>query len=269
VTHGVRLVVAYDGTDFGGWQVQPNARTVQAVLTDAIQKMTVHPVTVRGASRTDSGVHAAGQIAAFDSEREIDPHSWRKGLNKYLPDDVAVRSAEPVPPGYDPRYDAAEKLYRYIIQVGSACDPLNRDRAWHVHPGLLTAARRRSERPEDAFDLDALQRAAASLVGTHDFRAFQGADDARTETTRKVTSLELLPGWAHDSRLLAVEVRGQAFLKNMVRIMVGTLVEVGRERMTVDDVKQLLDGESGRTDAGPTAPPQGLTLVEIKLGRKD
>jgi tRNA pseudouridine38-40 synthase len=267
VAHGVRLVVAYDGTDFGGWQVQPNARTVQAELGEAIQRMTVHPVTVRGASRTDSGVHARGQIAAFDSEREIDPDSWRKGLNKYLPRDIAVRSADVVPEGYDPRYDAVDKLYRYVVQVGRSRDPLNRHRAWHVHPGLLAPGRRRAERVRDAFDLELLGRAASVFVGTHDFRAFQAADDEREDTMRTLSHVEVVPNWAGDTQLLAVEVRGTAFLKNMVRILVGTLVEVGRERMNVEDVRALLGGEAGRSDAGPTAPPQGLTLVEIALGR--
>jgi tRNA pseudouridine38-40 synthase len=265
--YGVRLVVAYDGTDFGGWQMQPNARTVQAELARAIERMTVHPVTVRGASRTDSGVHAEAQVAAFDSDKEISLDSWRKGLNKYLPMDIAVREVDEVAPGYDPRFDAVDKLYRYVVQVGLSRDPLMRRRAWHVHPGLLTAARRRSERAEDAFDLDVLQRVADVFVGTHDFRAFQAADDERTDTVRTLTEVTLIPSFISDPRLIAVEVRGTAFLKNMVRILVGTLVEVGRERMTVADVEKLLSKDAIRKDAGPTAPPEGLTLVEINLGR--
>ncbi len=268
MAHGVRLLVAYDGTDFGGWQAQPNARTVQGELAQAVQRMTVHPVTVRGASRTDAGVHAMGQVAAFDSEKEIAPKSWSRGLNKYLPDDIAVFGAETVPEGYDPRFDAVDKLYRYVIQVGAAHDPLSRRRAWYVHPGLLTPARRRAERAQDAFDMALLEGAAAALVGTHDFRAFQAADDEREETVRTLTRVDLVPGWASDPRLLAVEVRGTAFLKNMVRILVGTLVEVGRERLSVDALRALLGGEAARSDAGPTAPAQGLTLVEITLGRK-
>ncbi len=269
MAHGVRLVVAYDGTDFGGWQSQPNARTVQAELADAVQRMTVHPVTVRGASRTDAGVHAHGQVAAFDSEKDIDPEGWRKGLNKYLPPDIAVRRAEKVDEGYDPRFDAIDKLYRYVVQVDRSRDPLNRRRAWHVHPGLLAPGHRRAERVEDAFELSVLREAAAALVGTHDFRAFQAADDAREETTRSLSRVELIADWGGDPRLLAVEVRGNAFLKNMVRILVGTLVEIGRERMTVDDLKSLLEGEAERSEAGPTAPAKGLTLVEIQLGRRD
>ncbi len=228
-THGVRLVVAYDGTDFAGWQEQPEQRTVQGVLARAVAKMAGADVRVRGASRTDAGVHAVGQVAAFDSPRLIEAHGWRRGLNASLPDDLAVRDATSCAPGYDPRFDAVDKLYRYLVQVGQSRDPLLRARAWYVHPGLYAEKRRSARTAAEALDVETMRVAATKLVGTHDFKAFRGAGDERENTVRTLTRVELVPAYGGDATLLAVEVRGTAFMKNMVRILVGTLVEVGRE----------------------------------------
>jgi tRNA pseudouridine38-40 synthase len=229
---------------------------VQETLAEAIATMAGAPVEVRGASRTDAGVHALGQLAAFDTARDIPPDGWVKGLNAALPPDVAVRDATPCEPGYEPRFDAKDKLYRYVLYVGRTRDPLLRHRAWYVKPSLLPP-------PSRVLDLDAMRRAASALVGTHDFRAFRAADDERESTERTLVSVELVPGWAGDARQLAIEVRGTAFMKQMVRIITGTLVEIGRGRMSPDVVEALF--ESGdRSAAGPTAPPEGLTLVEIR-----
>jgi len=267
VAHGVRLILTYDGTAFAGWATQPGERTVQEEVGRAVSVMTCHPVTVRGASRTDAGVHAEMQAAAFDSERLISPDGWQKGLNKYLPEDISVRRAEVVEAGYNPRYDARNKLYRYVIEVGPTRNPLRRHRAWHVRPGLLAAGRREAETAVDAFDVGVMADAASRFVGEHDFRAFRASNDLRERTVRTLSAVDVIPGWSGDPRLLAIEVRGTAFLKNMVRILVGTLVEVGRQRMTPDDVAGLLSPERVRSDAGPTAPAHGLTLIEIQLGR--
>lgn len=267
MAHGVRLLLAYDGTAFAGWQYQPELRTVQGEVARAAARMTTHPVAIRGASRTDAGVHAEMQAAAFDSERLIAPDGWRKGLNKYLPEDISVRRADVVAEGYDPRYDAVNKLYRYVIEVGPARNPLRRHRAWHVHPGLLAAGHRMAETAVDAFDVEVMAEAAQAFVGTHDFRAFRAASDPRERTTRTLSQVEVIPAWANDPRLLAIEVRGTAFLKNMVRIIAGTLVEVGRNRMTPETIAGLLVPGRERHDAGPTAPAHGLTLIEINLGR--
>ena len=265
--HGIRFVVAYDGTDFHGWARQPDTRTVQGVLEAAIASMAGHEVSCRGAGRTDRGVHALGQIAAFDARRAIKPEGWLRGVNQALPDDVAVRSAEACEPGYAPRFDAIDKTYRYVLLVDDERDPLLRHRAWRLPPRLRHPDRASRATPADTLDLDAMRSAAARLLGTHDFRAFRAADDERENTTRTLHALSIEPGWAGDPRQIALTYRGSAFMKNMVRILTGTLLEVGRGRMTPDSVAALLGLEGRRQDAGPTAPAEGLTLVEVRLGR--
>ncbi len=266
--HGVVVTVAYDGTAFSGFQRQPNARTVQAVLEHAAEKIAQHPVLVRGCSRTDAGVHAHGQVAAFATTRELSPRRWLLALNRYLPDDVAVQDAAPCAPGYDPRFDALEKVYRYLFHVGYARDPLLRTQAYH----LGRYARVRNEELELAsvrvqLDLAAMHEACTRLVGTHDFRAFRAADDTRENTLRTLHRVELLPAWSGHSRLLALEVQGTAFMKNMVRIIAGTLLAVGRGKVTADDVSALLGPEAKRLAICETAPAHGLTLVRVKRGR--
>ncbi len=266
--HGVRLIVAYDGTAFHGWARQPGQRTVQGALEAAVQTMAGHPVVCRGAGRTDRGVHALGQVVAFESARDIPPRGWLRGLNQVLPDDVSVRASAACEPGYDPRFDAIDKTYRYRLLVDDERDPLLRHRVWRLPPSSWHPERARTpERPTDALDLRAMQDAARRLLGTHDFRAFRAADDTREQTTRTLDRLEIQPGWADDPRQIAVTVRGTAFMKNMVRILVGTLLDVARGRRTSDEVAALLGPHARREAAGPTAPPEGLTLVEVRLGR--
>lgn len=254
---GVRLTVAYDGTAFSGWARQPNARTVQGTIESAIARMNGTPVDLRGASRTDAGVHALGQIAAFDPSREIAPVGWLRGLNAALPDDVAIAAAEPCPQGYTPRFDTVDKTYRYLVLRGEVRDPLLRDRAWFVGPRHGGAR----------LDVGAMRDAASRLIGRHDFRAFRAADDDREVTIRTIRSLEILEGHAGDPRLLALEVIGDAFMKNMVRILAGTLVAAGNGRLTPDAVGALLGPEGVRSGAGLTAPAHGLTLISMRLGR--
>lgn len=255
----VLLVVGYDGADFAGFARQPGQRTVQGVLEVAIRQMNGAPAETRGAGRTDAGVHALGQRVAFDAARDIPPHGWVRGLNAALPDDVVVHEAEVRPLGYNPRFDSTDKTYRYLLQLCPNRDPLWRARAW-----WLPASR---QRDEGGLDLDAMRAAAARWIGTHDFRAMRQADDDRVQTQRTMMRIELIENWANDPSLLAVEVRGSAFMKNMVRIMVGTLVEIGRNRLTPDDAEALLRPGARRQDAGTTAPAHGLTLVQVTLGR--
>lgn len=264
--YGVRLVVAYDGTRYGGWQHQVNARTVQQELEEAIEPMAGAFCRVRGASRTDSGVHAYGQVAAFDCPRRIEPYKWARGLNGRLPADVAVQSAEACEPGYNPRYHAAAKLYRYLIRIGDHRDPLLHKRAWQLGP-RRTRPRPAGgrHRPEDWLDLDAMERAAAAFVGTHDFQALRRATDPREDTVRTLSDVRLIRGFTSREDLLALEVRGTAFMHNMMRILAGTLVEVGRERLPASRVPELLTPEAERADAGQTAPAWGLYLVRIEL----
>ncbi|MCA9575343.1 MAG: tRNA pseudouridine(38-40) synthase TruA [Polyangiales bacterium] len=265
--HGVRLFVRYDGTDFHGWQYQESVRTVQGELERAIAKMAGAEFSrVRGASRTDAGVHAAGQVASFDCAREIAPRGWVMGLNGYLPDDVAVSHAEACPPDYQPRFDTFEKTYHYRVYCGRVRDPLRARNAWYVGPGLARKdLRERTDDVNTYLDLEAMQQAARALEGEHDFRAFRAADDERESTIRRMESVTVTRG--HEPGDLLIAVRGSAFMKNMVRIMAGTLVEVGRTRMSPAVVGSLLGPDARREDGGPTAPAHGLTLMGMRLGR--
>lgn len=267
--HGVRLRVAYDGSGFAGWQRQPALRTVAGELERALEAIVGEPIEVRGASRTDAGVHADDQVAAFDSPRELPMVGWVRALNGKLPEDIAVRVAEPCPLGYRPRFDAAAKTYRYLLHLGPVRDPQWRRQVWHLGPRRARPWRGGAPaRPEDWLDLDAMSVAAAVLVGEHDFRAFRAAGDTRENTMRTLTRVELVRAFCGREDLIAIEVRGTAFMQHMVRILVGTLVEVGRERMRAEDVAGLLGPSGARERAGETAPAAGLTLVSIELGRE-
>lgn len=243
----LRLIVRYDGTGLSGWQRQRGVRTVQAELESAAASMAGEPVRIHGAGRTDAGVHALAQVAAFHTNAIIPPKGWMLGLTSRLPEQIAVREAREVPDGYDPRRVSAGKRYRYLILAERIRDPLLRTRAWHVH---------------DKLDFDAMTRAAAHLVGRHDFRAFRAADCERQSTIRHLFRVELLRGYGGCEALIAVEVEGTAFLKNMVRIIVGTLVDVGRGRLAESAIPVLL-ASGDRTRAGITAPPHGLYLDEV------
>lgn len=265
--HGVRLVVAYDGTDFSGFQIQKSVRTVQGVLNEAVQELG-RASKVRGASRTDAGVHASGQICAFDTDRLLPPRGWVMQLNGRLPDDVSVRAAEPCEPGYQPRFDAERKLYRYRVYTGLARDPLRHRTAWYL--GLGLARRDLPTRDDDVrsfLDVPAMEAAARLLEGRHDFRAFKAESDDRENTVRTLFRVGILPGFAGDLDSLAIEVEGDAFMKNMVRILAGTLLDVGRGKRAPSEIPAMLGPEARRKDAGPTAPARGLTLVRMELGR--
>jgi tRNA pseudouridine38-40 synthase len=253
--HGVCVTVAYDGSDFAGYQVQPGKRTVQSVLEAAAEVMTGHPVRVRGAGRTDAGVHALGQVVAFDSARDIPARGFLLGLNTNLPPDVRIQDAMRVAAGYDPRHDSLAKTYRYLVQLGERQNPLLRLRAWHLGK-------------QATLDFAAMRAAAEQLVGTHDFRAFRSADDPRENNVRTMYSIQLLEQYTGDPTLFAIEVRGTAFMKNMVRIMAGTLIDIGRGRRRLQDVPRMLGVEADRDLTGYTAPAHGLTMVSVELGRK-
>jgi len=247
---GVLLEVAYTGTAFHGWAAQRDARTVQGELLGAIRAVDARAEGPRGTSRTDAGVHAEGQVAAFDSTVEIPPRGWVLALNEHLADDACVRRARACPAAFQPRFAAKKKRYVYRILQDRVRDPLWAARSWRVGWPL---------------DPGRLAREAATLVGTHDFRAFRSVHDARTETVRTLTRAELVPaGASDDPRMLRLVFEGNAFLYNMVRILVGTLVDVARGHAAEGAVLRALSS-GDRRDAGMTAPAVGLTLEHIEL----
>ncbi len=243
----IRILVRYDGTHLSGWQRQRGVRTVQHELETAATAMAGTPVRIHGAGRTDAGVHALAQVASFVTESSIPPKGWRLGLNTKLPPDVSVIDARVVQDGYDPRRASAGKRYRYLVSTHRTRDPLVRDRAWHVY---------------DPLDIERMQREAERLLGEHDFAGFRAADCERTSTVRHLFRMQWIEQYAGNAHLLALEVEGTAFLKNMVRIIVGTLVDVGRNRRPLDTIAKLLETKN-RTLGGITAPPQGLYLDEV------
>jgi len=245
---GVLLTLAYDGAGFVGYAKQKTGRTVQATLHEAILALDPDATEPRGASRTDSGVHAEGQLAAFDSAREMDPRNWARALNAKLPDDVAVRRVQLVPPELNPRFCAKRKRYRYRIFRDWLRDPHVR-RAWSVDHGLL-------------FSVGAMKREAASMVGTHDFAAFRTSSDERKTTERTLFRVDV----TEEGSIISIVVEGNAFLHNMVRIIAGTLYGVGVGAVSAGAAERAFASRA-RSDLGQTAPAEGLTLehVEIEL----
>lgn len=239
----VKAIVEYHGAAFAGWQVQPAQPTVQAALEHALAVVLGDRVRVTGAGRTDAGVHALAQVAAFDVPDGTDLYRLRASLNGITPHDVAVVTLEEAAADFDPRRAARSRSYRYTIVNGRPPSPLLRDRSWHVYPTL-----------DDAL----LERLAARVVGKHDFSAFQAADCESDNPVREV----LVSRWSRDGDTLTYEITATAFLKQMVRILVGTMVEVALGRMSEADFDALLAG-AARAAAGRTAPAQGLTLVRV------
>jgi tRNA pseudouridine38-40 synthase len=244
--HSVLLTVAYDGRPFSGWALQEAARTVAGELLGAIRAMDPHVADVRGASRTDAGVHARGQLAAFDPTRAIAPKGWALGLSAHLPAEITVRQAALVPRGAEPRFSAIRKRYRYLVLR----DPL-RDPFWEG----------RALRFSHQLDIHKLRREASLLVGTHDFAAFRSSSDERTNTVRTIEEVRV-EHLAGDARVLAVDVVGTGFMHNMVRIVVGSLLDVGRGKLSEGAITRALAGGS-RADLGMTAPAHGLYLESI------
>ena len=239
----VVLTLEYDGSRYVGWQVQPNGPSVQAEVERALATLHGSPRRVTAAGRTDAGVHALGQVASFSEPSPLPRAAYVKGMNALLPADVAVRAASVEPDGFDARRSARGKRYRYRIVNGPTRAPLTRLQSWQVFRPL---------------DVAAMQAAAAPLVGRHDFAAFQAADCEAAHAVREVRRLDLYT----EGDELAVVIEATAFVKHMVRNIVGTLVEVGLGRRAASSMPALLAGRD-RTRAGRTAPPQGLCLEEV------
>lgn len=236
-----RLVVGYDGTDFRGWQRQPDGRTVQGVLEEAVFKVTRKRTVVHGAGRTDAGVHALGQVAGFRGAFKLTDEVLFRALNAVLPADVRVFSLEEAPPGFHARRSARSKLYRYRIVHAPQASPLDRRYVLHWPYPLK---------------LGAMREAARLFVRTADFTAFSSNRDR--SPVRTVTRSELRR--SGDEIVYTVEAQG--FLRYMVRTIVGTLLEVGRGRIRPADIEEIF-GNRDRSLAGPTAPARGLTLVRV------
>ena len=241
----LKLVVEYEGTRYQGWQVQPGGPTVQEVLERALATALREPVRVRDAGSTDAGVHACGQVAAVKVTRvPADLGRLQKSLNALTPEDVAVREIAVADDTFDPRRDARSRVYEYRILNAPAPSPFWRRHAWHVGEPL---------------DARAMDEAAAHLLGEHDFAAFRGADPVPVHSTvRRVLESRVQAG-----PVLIYRVEATAFLKHMVRNIVGTLVEVGRGERAAAGLRELLASRD-RTRAGATAPAHGLTLVAVR-----
>ena len=242
----IALVVEYDGTEFFGWQSQGAQRTVQGVLEDALGRVADEPVTAHVAGRTDTGVHAAGQVVHFDTRAARTERQWVLGLNSLLPSDVAVRSAMPVPAHFDARRSALARRYLYLIQTGTARAPLLRRRSWWV---------------SESLDAASMQSAAAAWIGEHDFSSFRAAGCQSRSPFRRMDRIEIRTRGS----LIGCDFTANAFLYHMVRNLVGTLVEIGQGRRSADWAAQLLH-DRDRTQAGMTAPAAGLTLVAVDYG---
>lgn len=246
----IKLIVEYDGSDLSGWQRQKNGPTVQQHLEEALSRLTRQPMTIVGASRTDAGVHALGQVAHFQTESTIPARGFRRGVNNHLPPAIAVVGCHDVAPDFHARFDSRGKHYRYTLLIRAERSPLWTRRAWHCPRSL---------------DLDAMKRAAEHCIGERDFSAFRAAGCTANTTTREITSIDFTqPADVHHD-LLHIDVRGNAFLRNMVRILAGTLYDVGEGRIAADALPEILASRD-RTRAGQTAPAHGLTLVEVFYG---
>lgn len=239
----IRMIIAYDGTNYVGWQVQPNGVSVQEVLEKALFEITGETIRLEGSGRTDSGVHARAQVAHFDTEARMQADKFAIAVNTHLPRDIRVLYSEECAPDFHARFSAKQKQYSYTVQLGTHADVFARTTSLHLHY---------------APDFNAMQEAAKAVVGTHDFSAFMCSGSTMENTTRTVTQSE----WTREGNLLIYRVTGNGFLYNMVRILVGTMLEIGSGKRPVSDMAQAI--ESGnRRDAGATAPAHGLCLMRV------
>jgi tRNA pseudouridine38-40 synthase len=245
---GVLLTVAYDGNPFSGFARQPHDRTVAGELDGAVRAIDPRATEVRGASRTDAGVHAWGQVVAFDTDKDIDSRGWVLGITRHLPKEIAVTRAARVAPGFVPRHRAVQKTYRYVLLCSAVRDPFWEGRAWRIAHRLNHTL---------------LQREAQDLLGQHDFRAFRASADERTDTVRHLFRASVRTP-SSDARLVELRVTGDRFMYRMMRIITGTLVDVAAGRLEPGCVRRALHSGS-RSDLGVTAPPHGLYLEQVEL----
>lgn len=240
----IRLIIQYDGTNYVGWQVQENGISVQQRLNEAAKAITGETIQFHGSGRTDSGVHANAQVAHFDTDVRMPADKFAIALNMRLPRDIRVLYSEEAPEDFHARYSAKNKTYRYTVQTGLHADVFTRTTALHIHVPL---------------DITRMQRAAADALGEHNFCAFMSAGCTLENTVRTVTRSE----WIQEGKYLHYDVSANGFLYNMVRILTGTLLEIGGGKLPENALSRAI--QSGlRSDAGATAPPHGLCLQRVQ-----
>jgi tRNA pseudouridine38-40 synthase len=258
----IRMTIAYDGTNYVGWQVQPNGPSVQSTVERALTKLTGEKISVLSAGRTDSGVHALGQVASFHTSSSIPCEGFRKALRAHLPPDILIRDVADVPNDFHATFTAKYKRYRYVIHNSRTCNPFLRQFAWHYHLSL---------------DTQAMHAAAQELVGRHDFRSFESHWPNKATSVRTVMEVtvkrqrhcpsyfgeeDVEPAADDAGDFVWIEIVADGFLYNMVRSIVGTLVPVGRGRWDASDMRRILTAMQ-RSEAGDTAPAHGLYMVEV------
>lgn len=239
----ILLKIEYDGTAYSGWQVQPNGLAVQEVVEKALAKVVGEKVRIHSSGRTDAGVHARCMAAHFRTSCNLPLRAFREGVNSHLPQDVAVWSAEEMPEEFHARFSAKGKWYRYTLCCAEVRSPLSAKTAWYLRGHL---------------DLEKMKRAAADLVGEHDFKAFRSSSCVAKTTIREIFQVDITA----EDNFVYLDFRGSGFLKNMVRMLAGTLVEIGQGRKPVDEIQKLLSADNTAV-CGMTAPAHGLCLEDV------
>lgn len=239
-----KLVIEYDGTRYCGWQRQKNEKTIQGVIESALFTMTKQPVTLIGSGRTDSGVHALGQVASFKCDTELNPDVFKNGLNSLLPQDIVIKSCETADTDFHARFDVKNKTYRYYILNDPLPVAIGRQYMWHVRRSL---------------NIQAMIQASRHLVGVHDFKSFEGSGSPRAHTVRHVTNASI--SVCHHGKIV-FDIESNGFLRFMVRNIVGTLVDVGTGKLLPEDIPDIIRSKN-RNRASATAPAKGLFLVSV------
>ncbi|RMF93725.1 MAG: tRNA pseudouridine(38-40) synthase TruA [Candidatus Schekmanbacteria bacterium] len=238
-----KLKIQYDGTRYSGWQIQPNVKTIEGIITEAIDKIFHRKVKLIGASRTDAGVHARGQVANFHFPDEIDITTIKRGLNAVIPDDIAIQQVEIADEKFHSRYSAKSKIYQYFIWNRDYKTPFYSRYSWQIHNRL---------------DIDAMRAASYFIKGEKDFSSFQGAGCDSKVPIRRIDFFDI----KREEGFIKFTIEGSGFLKHMVRNIVGTLVEIGMGKMNPVEMIHILEARD-RKKAGPTAPARGLVLVKV------
>jgi len=242
-SRNIRILLAYDGTPYLGWQTQPQGPTIQSILQDSLKIITGEQVTVKGSGRTDAGVHALGQVANFHTLSTINPQAFARALNSVLPPTIAVIGADEVDVNFDAQFSAVNKLYRYRVFNSYTKSPFELKRAWHINTHL---------------DVETISSVSSFILGNKDFSSFRAAGCVAKNPVRTVSRCDI----GCDGDIISFEIEADGFLRHMVRNIVGTLIDVGRHRFSTDDFAAIVEARD-RKCAGMSAPPHGLYLVRV------